>query len=80
MVLPMPKAPPQDFDRRILAALGRIESRLAVVEAKLDGLIDVQNQVDAEQAAREDAEMPPGVERIDVPPDLARFLPPRPRR
>ena len=63
--------PKRDDDlSRVLAALARIESRLAVVEAKIDSLIEVQDAMDAERG--EDGRLAPApAVRIATPPDLA---------
>lgn len=63
--------PKRDDDlSRILAVLARIEARLAVVEAKVDSLIEVQDAMDAELG--EDGRLLPAPPvRIATPPDLA---------
>lgn len=63
--------PKRDDDlSRVLAALARIESRLAVVEAMVGSLIEVQDAMDAERG--EDGRLLPAPPvRITTPPDLA---------
>lgn len=73
--------PKQDDDLScVLAALARIESRLAVVEAMVGSLIEVQDAMDAERG--EDGRLLPSPPvRIATPPDLAAiFNVPKPRR